>query len=144
MKLVEQTEDYWINRAREIATLAHQGQKRRGGEPYITHPEAVAISVENRLKPIAWLHDVPEDTSVTIDDLKKEGFPSYITDAVSLLTHIEGVSNVEYWKEILTNKDAVSVKLADIKHNLASNPSEHAKQKYAKALELFRQAGYSA
>jgi len=43
----------------------------------------------------------------------------------------------------LENKDAINVKLFDIQDNLGESPSEHAKIKYAKALELFKQAGYS-
>lgn len=136
--------DRWIEKAKEIATHAHAGQFRRDGTtPYITHPEAVAASVEDRLKPIAYLHDVPEDTETTIEDLKREGFPDYIIAAVTLLTHKDGQSNMKYWHEILTNADAVKVKIADIKHNLSCNPSEHAKEKYARALTLFAEYGYS-
>jgi hypothetical protein len=50
---------------------------------------------------------------------------------------------VTYWKRILTNPDAVIVKLKDIEDNLAETPSEHAKEKYVRALALFKQAGYS-
>ena len=143
MKLEDATIEHWINRMREIATAAHEGQTRRGGEPYITHPEAVAAMVEDRLKPIALGHDLIEDTKVTLDDLKKEGFPSYILDAVDLLTHKDKEPNVTYWARIATNPDALEVKKKDIAHNLGSNPSEHAKQKYAKAIEFFKQKGFS-
>lgn len=123
---------------------AHKGQFRRDGvTPYETHPEAVAQSVPDRLKPIAYLHDVVEDTEVTIEDLEKEGFPAYVLTAVSLLTHRHGQSNHVYWHNLLTNPDAVQVKIADIKHNLSGSPSDHAKRKYARALEIFAKAGYS-
>jgi len=140
MNLVKQTEQQWIEKARQIATAAHAGQTRNNGRPY---PTRIVSKVEDRLKPIAFLHDVCEDTKVTLEDLKKEGFPSYIIDAVSLLTHKQGDSNIVYWKKILANPDAVNVKLRDIEDNLGETPSEHAKQKYARALELFKQAGYS-
>ena len=143
MNISEIMEDDWIQLAKAIATAAHEGQKRNGGEPYITHPAAIASALEPRLQPIGWLHDTVEDTKVTLDDLKKEGFPSYIIDAVDLLTHKKGDSNVVYWGKIAANPDAVEVKKKDIAHNLGSNPSEHAKQKYAKAIEFFKQKGFS-
>ena len=137
MNLTEQTLEHWIKRSVEIAYAAHEGQKRTDGSPYIKHPFRVADAVEDRLKPIAYLHDVIEDTKVTLDDLKKEGFPSYIINAVDLLTHKKGDSNVVYWTKIKSNPDATAVKLADINDNLHDTPSEHAKQKYQRALTFF-------
>jgi (p)ppGpp synthase/HD superfamily hydrolase len=141
MNLAGQTIEHWIKRSVEIAYAAHEGQKRIDGSPYIKHPFRVADAVEDRLKPIAYLHDVVEDTKVTLDDLKKEGFPSYIINAVDLLTHRKEDTNMEYWKKILTNPDAVAVKVADLKDNLSDQPNEYQKQKYARALKLFRDAG---
>ncbi len=128
-----------VQRAYKVAERAHEGQKRHDGSPYIKHPFRVADAVEERLKPIAYLHDVVEDTKVTIDDLKAEGFPSYIVNAVELLTHKKEDSNMVYWTKIKANPDAMAVKLADINDNLNDQPSEHAKQKYAKALTFFKQ-----
>jgi (p)ppGpp synthase/HD superfamily hydrolase len=129
--------EYWIRRAREIATFAHMDQTRNNGRPYIKHPERVTAAVEDRLKPIALLHDTVEDSSITLEDLKDEGFPSYILDAVDLLTHRKGESNVSYWSKIKENPDALAVKLEDIHDNVNDHPSEHAKQKYAQALSFF-------
>lgn len=131
-----------IEMAKKVATAAHEGQIRRRGDPYITHPARIAARVDDRLKPIAWLHDVVEDTNITVADLRSIGFPAYIVEAVDLLTHRKSDSNEVYWKKILTNKDAVSIKLEDIRDNLASNPSDYAIQKYVKALALFKQYGY--
>lgn len=133
---------HWIDVAEKIATAAHKGQFRRGGDPYITHPARIAARVEDRLKPIAWLHDVVEDTDITIANLRSMGFPDYVLDAVELLTHRKLDSNEVYWKKLLTNKDAATVKLEDIRDNLASAPSEYSKEKYARALALFKQYGY--
>ena len=143
MKLSEMSIKYWIDRALEIATIAHEGQRRKGGGPYIEHPKRIASQVEDRLKPIALLHDVPEDTKITLEDLKKEGFPSYIINTIDLLTHKKTDSNQVYWNKILINSDAVTVKVLDIKDNLEGSPSDHARLKYAKALELFKKNGYS-
>jgi len=128
---------------RLIVYDAHQGQLRNNGKPYILHLERVANAVEDRLKPIALGHDLLEDTRVTLEDLKKEGFPPYILTAVDALTHKEGDSNIVYWNKILTNKDAIEVKIQDIMDNLGDSPSIQAKEKYSRALTLFKQAGYS-
>jgi (p)ppGpp synthase/HD superfamily hydrolase len=135
--------EYWIEKMREIATDAHHGQIRTNGKPYITHPERVAAKVKDRLKPIAWGHDLLEDTCVTLDDLQKAGFPPYVLAAVDVLTHKHGDSNNVYWHKILTNKDALQVKLADIEDNEKDSPSEHAKEKYVRAKALFKKYGVS-
>jgi (p)ppGpp synthase/HD superfamily hydrolase len=133
-----------IELMRELAHERHEGQFRNDGvTPYVTHVEAVADSVEDRLKPIALGHDLIEDTNVTLDELKKLKFPVRVILAIDLLTHKEGVSNIEYWKRISANADATAVNIADIRHNLSSNPSENAKAKYGRALVLFKSLGYS-
>lgn len=133
-----------IAKAEEVMKEAHAGQFRKDGvTPYETHPRAVADSLPPRLKPAGFLHDVVEDTHVTAKDLQKMGFSPSTVNIVRVLSHRAGDSNMVYWNKILSNPDAVLVKIADIKHNLSSNPSEHAKAKYARALELFAKHGYS-
>ena len=143
VNLADQTLDYWINTMRQIAITAHTGQFRNDKKtPYITHILGVADAVEPRLKPIALGHDLLEDTKITLDDLKKAGFPKYILDAIDLLTHRNNEPNITYWKKILNNPDASTVKVADIKYNLNDSPSDRQKQKYQQALQLFANAGY--
>lgn len=137
MKLSNHPIEHWIQRAMEIATFAHKEQKRTDGSPYINHPIRVADAVEARLKPIAWLHDVVEDTEITLLDLKTMGFPSYIIEAVDLLTHRKGEPNLSYWGKIKANPDALAVKLADINDNVNDTPTEYAKNKYGQALSFF-------
>ena len=137
MKLAEQTLEHWIAQAQKVATIAHQKQTRSDGSPYIAHPTRVAAAVEPRLKPIAFLHDVVEDTHFTIADLKGFGFPSYIVDAVDILTHQNNEPNLQYWMKIKQNPDALAVKLADINDNINGKPSERSKAKYAIASKFF-------
>lgn len=140
----EKTLDYWINLAKQIAVTAHTGQFRNDKTtPYILHPEAVASKVQPRLKPIAWLHDVVEDTTVTIKDLRDAGFPSYIVDGVDAITHYPNDTNMVYWNKMLGNSDAVEVKIVDIKVNLSDAPNDYQKIKYERALKIFAAAGYS-
>ena len=133
-----------IELAKVLAHERHEGQYRNDGTtPYVTHVSAVADAVEDRLKPIAYLHDIIEDTDLTLQELRDFKFSAYICIAVDLLTHKEGVSNKEYWTRIGANADATVVKIADIKHNLSSNPSYNARSKYARALKFFSSMGYS-
>lgn len=140
-----QTLDYWINLAKSIAITAHAGQFRNDLKtPYIKHPEMVAAKVEPRLKPIAWLHDAVEDSNgvVTLQTLIDAGFPSYITDGVDLITHRQNEPNMVYWRKMLGHPDVVIVKIADITTNLSDDPTPLSREKYARALKLFADAGY--
>lgn len=140
----EQTLAYWTNLAKKIASEAHRGIFRRDKKtPYIKHCEAVADKVTDRLKPIAWLHDVVEDTGVTLEDLRNYGFPSYIVDGVEAITHLRSETNMAYWQRVLANEDAVRVKLVDITCNLNDTPSPNQVTKYQLALKVFADAGYT-
>ena len=71
-----------------IAYEAHRGQLDKTGVPYIFHPFHVAETMTNEAAVItALLHDVIEDTDLTLDDLAREGFDEDILTALSLLTH---------------------------------------------------------
>lgn len=116
------TSDEVIATAKAIAYDKHTGQKRWGGEPYITHPEAVASLVRHlgwQYEATAWLHDVLEDCDVTTDDLRAANIPEIVVGSVYVLT--KGVDE-EYLDYILTVKSdpiAKAVKIADIQHNLS-------------------------
>lgn len=118
----------WVMKAEDFATEAHKGQKRKvGGLDYITHPEAVAKSMDSTfLKMVAWLHDVVEDTDRTLNDIA-EFFKDYyrvkeLVHVVDLLTHDKEKPYLDYVLKVRTNKDAIRVKLADIAHNTETSP----------------------
>ena len=105
------------NRALRLAYNAHQGQVDKSGIPYIFHPLHLAEQMEDETSCcVALLHDVVEDTAVTMEDLKKQ-FPAEVTDAVMLLTHDDSVPYETYVRAIAANPVACRVKLADIAHN---------------------------
>lgn len=105
------------NKAMRIAYNAHHGQVDQGGQPYIFHPIHLAEQMDNEISIcVALLHDVVEDSNVTIADLQEE-FPSVITDAVQLLTHKVGTDYFHYVRAIRDNPIAKEVKLADLAHN---------------------------
>lgn len=108
-----------IERAIEIAAHAHAGQIDKGGQPYIFHPLRVMLRFSDvHEQMVAVLHDVIEDTSVTLDVLKSEGFPPEVLDAVSVLTKKKGETRIEAAKRALTNPIARKVKLADVEDNM--------------------------
>ena len=81
-----------IRLAYDYAKKAHEGQTRKSGDPYITHPLAAAHIVANmRIDPVivasTLLHDVPEDTEKTLDDLEKD-FGKEIRDLVAGITKL--------------------------------------------------------
>lgn len=124
--------DYMVQAAKELATDAHKGQHRMGGEPFITHPAAVATAVSKYgliWETIAWLHDVVEDTDITLEDLRRRGFPIWIVEAVDSLTHRDGEAYYDYVMRVRTNPMAVTVKLADLAHNLSTSTDEQMKNK---------------
>ena len=96
----------------------HKDQVDKAGIPYVLHPLHVAeqMSEENRTT-VALLHDIVEDTDITLEQLGAMGFPREVLDALNCLTHTDGVEYFDYIKNIGTNEIATDVKLADLAHN---------------------------
>lgn len=106
-----------ISKAMQIAYKAHEGQRDQSGVPYIFHPYHLAEQMADETSVcVALLHDVVEDTDVTMEELE-EVFPVEITDALQLLTHKKGMDYFDYVRAIRANPIARKVKLADIIHN---------------------------
>jgi (p)ppGpp synthase/HD superfamily hydrolase len=131
-------------RAQIIATIAHgaRGQKRADGiTPYIVHPRRVANLVHDWHNDLEWfvstsnescidytdcvcaayLHDVVEDTKLTLEDLLEYGMYPRIVEIVDLLTKKNAAhepESKEYYELIMQDKDALFVKAADRCANL--------------------------
>lgn len=135
------------NEAMKIAYRAHHGQVDKGGIPYIFHPYHLAEQMTDEYTTcVALLHDVVEDTDITLDQLAKT-FPREVIDALTLLTHEDGIDYYAYVAKIKGNPIARTVKLADLTHN--SDQSRMAgsidpaalkrwEEKYRKAFEILR------
>jgi len=120
-----------VKDAKELATKAHHGVKRRGGEPYIIHPESVAKIVHDvksskeiaSLIAAAYLHDTVEDTDITLDEIR-EKFGELVMSLVSELTNndekLKMLGKEEYLIDKMLNMSswALVIKLADRLHNL--------------------------
>jgi len=109
-----------VEKALEIATEAHKGQMRWDGvTPYISHPIAVAEGVEtDEEKAVALLHDVVEDTPVTLKDLMNMGMSDNIVNAVAILSKRKDEEYLTYLNRVATSRLAMIVKISDITHNL--------------------------
>lgn len=136
-------------KALKIAFEAHKDQLDKSGLPYVFHPFHLAEQMDDEYSVcVALLHDVAEDTDMTVDDLAAEGFPREVIDALSLLTHERGVPYMDYIREIRKNPLAARVKLADLEHNSDSSRLEvlddtalAREEKYRQAMLLLRQTG---
>lgn len=119
----------------KIATEAHKGQKRKNSDkPYIIHPIAVAAQFsDERMKSIAILHDVLEDTNITAQKLLKMGVSEDIVSMVIILTHNKNESYADYILRINACFDASLIKIADLNHNLSDLPKGTLKDKYTLA-----------
>ena len=123
-------------RAAEIAYNAHMGQRDKAGMPYIFHPYHVAEQMKDEMTVCAaLLHDVAEDTAVTLEELAKE-FPPQVIEALRLLTHDPKDEYMDYVAKIKGNPIARAVKIEDLKHNSDISRMSKDSPLYERALSL--------
>jgi (p)ppGpp synthase/HD superfamily hydrolase len=135
-----------VRRAYEVAELAHAGQMRDEGTPYILHPVRVAVSLADELGVYspqlicaALLHDVIEDSPITREEIA-DMFGEEIAEVVWLLTKFEYVSLPAYLSaiEAAAETGAAVVKLCDRLDNLrflAHSPNAEKKRRYIRTTE---------
>ncbi len=132
-----------LEKAIAIAVEAHRGQIDKAGKPYILHPMRIMLAGTNEDEMICGiLHDVIEDTPVSIDMLAAEGFSDTVLDALRFLTHDRSVPYQDYIHAITQNPLAIRVKLYDLHDNLNRErlgiltlEDERRMQKYKKSQE---------
>ena len=131
-------------KAYKIAKKAHLGQVDKAGEDYIKHPEKVASFVKtDEEKAVAYLHDVIEDTELTLEDLHEYNFSKEVSEAVDIITKKRGEDYQSYLNSVKNNKLARAVKLADLRHNSdltrlakVTEKDIKRKEKYQKAIDF--------
>ncbi|OQB12475.1 MAG: GTP pyrophosphokinase [Firmicutes bacterium ADurb.Bin193] len=145
---VHESGNCMLSKAIEIASKAHAGQVDKGGSPYILHPIRVMMNCESESAKIcAILHDVIEDTNITFDDLRKDGFTDEIITALECLTKLDSEHYDDFISRVITNEIACLVKLADLADNMdltrIQNPSakdEGRIKKYGQAADRISKA----
>src|SRR5205814_7966551 len=101
-----------LEKAIELAARAHAGQKDKQNLPYILHPLRVMMRVQGEeAQMIAVLHDTIEDTKLTEDDLRREGFSENIIAGVLACTHRGDESYADYVIRCSRHEAARQVKL---------------------------------
>ena len=142
-----------IERAYTVAERAHEGQKRKSGEPYITHPIAVAqiladLGIGPKTVAAALLHDTVEDTAYTLDQVRAD-FGDEIAMLVDGVTKLDKVkygdsTQAETVRKMIVamSKDirVLIIKLADRLHNARTwgfVPAESAARKATETLEIY-------
>lgn len=134
--------------SREIAQRAHEGQTygRDNQQPYFdAHVELVADRVRRAgfLEPfvaVAYLHDVVEDTEVTLEDLANAGLSRAIVSGVDAMTHREGESYMQYLFRLVEsgNTYAWVVKYQDMLQNISCNPTPKQVTKYTMGMDFLK------
>ncbi len=108
--------------ARELAIVMHgDALNQHDGEPYIRHVERVVehlrqMGADEVTRAIGWLHDIVEDTPVTIEQIRYL-FGEVIGDAVDAITHRKHEPRIAYYERVGPNRLALIVKMADGRDN---------------------------
>ncbi|MBV9469825.1 MAG: bifunctional (p)ppGpp synthetase/guanosine-3',5'-bis(diphosphate) 3'-pyrophosphohydrolase [Abitibacteriaceae bacterium] len=124
-----------------LATVAHRGQVDKAGAEYIEHPLRVMHSVQGEeVQIVAVLHDVIEDTPVTLEALRQAGYSPAIIEAVELLTRREQDSYEAFIERVANNPLVRQVKIADLQDNLRIERIAEPTQQDYQRLEKYRRA----
>lgn len=128
-------------KALNICFEAHKDQKDKSGMPYVFHPFHLAEQMTDEATTVAaLLHDVVEDTDISLDELAREGFESQVIEALTLLTHDPKVKYEDYILKIKDNPIAKAVKLADLAHNSDLSRLDTVDEKALKRQQKYIQA----
>ncbi len=108
-----------LDKAIALAARIHLGQKDRYGKPYILHPLRVMMKLETaEEKTVGILHDVVENSDLTLKDLDSQGFNEEIVRAVDCISKRDGEKYEDYIERVKGSPLAVTVKLADLEDNM--------------------------
>jgi len=149
-----------IKKAYIFSAVAHKGQRRASGEPYLQHPLMVGyilaeMHMDEKTIVAGLLHDVIEDTMITIDELS-ELFDKEIVDLISAITKISLRSfkskedqQADYYRRMILgmsgNINVIMVKLADRLHNMRTLkylPKEKAYEKAKETIDIYAPLAY--
>ncbi|NLY72414.1 MAG: NUDIX domain-containing protein [Tissierellia bacterium] len=130
-----------LERAIGIALDAHAGQLDKSGQAYILHPLRVMMSLNDETDRIcAVLHDVVEDSDISLGDLRNYEFSMEIVKTVGLLTRREGEDYDDYISRVLLSDRACRVKLMDLKDNMSRTPFDKGNPSYEERITRYKRA----
>lgn len=132
-----------LGHAIALAADVFKDSSDRGKNPYILHCLQVMYWVDQtdvELMQMAVLHDVIEDSDYGIEDLREMGYSERVLSGLTLLTHDSDMSYDDYIKGISKSKDAILVKLADLRHNSDITRMKGLRDKDIKRLEKYHRS----
>ena len=128
-----------------LAAQAHKGQRDKAGQPYILHVLRVMLRQSDETARIAGvLHDVVEDTGITLAFLRADGYSGAVCEAIDCLTRRPGESYDAAITRVAGNETARQVKLADLEDNMSPDrmlpgaEAEQRREKYRQARNRLR------
>ena len=128
-------------KALQLCFEAHKDQKDKAGMPYVFHPFHLAEQMPDEDTVVtALLHDVAEDTPITLEELRDMGFGEAVLEALALMTHNKAVPYLDYVAKLKGNRIARTVKLADLRHNSDLTRLDKVDAKARDRAEKYRQA----
>ena len=135
--------------AMKLCFDAHKEQRDKSGLTYVFHPFHLAVQMKDEATTIvALLHDVAEDTDMTLEQISEFGFGEEVMSALELMTHSDDVPYLDYVRAIKPNPIARAVKLADLKHNSDLSRLDEVtpkalqrREKYLQAIALLEDEG---
>jgi len=122
-----------------LAAESHRGQVDKAGHPYILHVLSVMEGCHTiEMKIVAALHDIVEDTPVTLEELREFGFTEEIVEAVDAVTRRKGEEYMDFIDRAAKNKLGRLVKYYDVVDHLnrKENIPESLSKRYEKAYEI--------
>jgi (p)ppGpp synthase/HD superfamily hydrolase len=132
-----------IEDAIKLALEKHHGQTDKAGEPYILHPLRVMAQMQTEAEQIvAVLHDVVEDTDVTLDALRQMGFSEEIVEAIDHLSRRDDETYEQFIQRIKPNPLAVRVKLGDLRDNMDLRRNATLDEKALERFQRYRKAWF--
>ena len=135
-----------LGRAIILATTSHgiKNQRDKGDAPYILHPLRVMLKMTTESEMMAAvLHDVVEDTSCTLADLRRASIPEEVVRAVDCLTKREGESYDSFIQRVKSDSISRRVKLADLADNMDITRLQQLSEQDTRRLNKYLRAGES-
>lgn len=132
-----------LARAVAIAAEAHEGQLDKNGAPYILHPIRVMLKMDTEEAMMAAvLHDVVEDSALTLEKLRAEGFSERVVAAIDRLTKREAEKGDydAFIRRVMEDPLAVQIKIADLEDNMDSRRILRFTEKDAERMAKYHKA----
>jgi (p)ppGpp synthase/HD superfamily hydrolase len=127
--------------ALHLAIEAHRGKEGKYGGPMILHPLRVMARVTTETeRVVAILHDVVENSDLTLQDLRTRGYPEEVVEAIDHLTHRPGESYEAFTRRVKPHPLARRVKLADLEDNMDVRLIPQLDEDAVERLERYRRA----